>query len=132
LNSIFKTIKKKRNKRRLCGLWLFLVVMELFCPAICNDQVFAAEFPSEAIEVRISNKNENDSNKTAVSTSDSQNQDQHETFCSGDCLCHGTGILSLPFTFQKSILARSERSTFLISDPIIKSLPPPYRPPKNF
>lgn len=129
MKSLLKTVKKRKNKRRLSAFWLFLVVIELFCPVMCDDQAFAADPPSLSAEVRFSNNIECDSSET-VEQSENQNQDQNQTFCSGDCLCHGTAIPGFPFSFEKAAFSRSEQVAFQTSDPIFKSLPPPFRPPK--
>lgn len=130
MQRIFRAVKKKRNLRRLGAMWLFLIVLELFCPVFCEMQTFAAEpkFPSP--EKTFSVDRENDSTENFVSACNHQNSHHEQITCNDECLCHATAIPNLGIIAHKESVVRSEPIAFNFGEPIFNSLPPPYHPPK--
>jgi hypothetical protein len=134
LSNIFKTIRKKRNKRRLSVLWLFLITIELFCPALCGNPTFAAETSSPSTNISRDDRENSKCEQISVSDCQSQNRDgqqQQKVICNDECLCHAVAMHAMPFSTQKPTSRRNEKIAFLFSNPIFNSLPPPHRPPKN-
>lgn len=133
MKRFFPIIKKKKNKRRLTALWLFLVGIELFCPALCGTPAFAAENPSTAIEIsRTEQRNSPPCEMTSVSNCQNENQDgQKQVICNDECLCHAVAMHSQPFSVKKPANPRSEKIVFLFSNSVSTPLLSPYRPPKN-
>lgn len=133
MTRFFRIIKKKKNKRRLTALWLFLVVIELFCPVLGDEAVFAAsQYAPPAATTISKNFSPKGSNLDRISVAFSLNQEQHppQTCCNDDCLCHGMAMLSLPVSIEKSSFFRSERTTSSVRNSFFNSPSPPYPPPK--
>ena len=128
MQNIFRVIRKKRNLRRLSAVWLFLVMIELFCPALCGMQTCAAEVDFSPNETTFSNNRKTNSSETLVS--DRQNQNQEQTVCTDECLCHATAIPNLGDIPRKGSSIRSELIVFNFTEPVLSSLPPPDQPPK--
>lgn len=130
MQRLFGVIKKKRNLRRLSAVWLFLVAIELFCPALCGTQTFAAEisFPQDEINVSVNEKNA--AADTSPSAGNNQDQNHQQTVCNDECLCHATAIPNSIIPPKEPAFFRSERILFRFGEPVDNSLPPPYHPPK--
>lgn len=133
MSRIFRIIKKKKNKRRLTALWLLLVAIELFCPALCGNPTFAAETSSPPANISSDDQKNSKCEQISVSDCRSQNQNgqQQQIICNDECLCHAVAMRAIPFSIQKPTTRSNEKIAFLFSSPIFNSLPPPHRPPKN-
>lgn len=131
MKNFIQIIKRKKNKRCLIIFWLFLVVLELFCPMLDDELILANEPNSpSSIERTVSDKVD-DLNQISTTFSANQNQNPEQCFCNDGCLCHGMGLLEFPFYFnQKSAYFRGEQTVFLISSAFFNSPTPPYPPPK--
>jgi hypothetical protein len=131
MKRFFAAIKKKKNKRRLTALWLFLVVIELFCPVLDDKPAFAAEQNLPIAVVKNVSDDTGDENQTSINASDNHNQNSDKSFCSDDCLCHGRGMTGFQFSMpQRPAFFRSELTVFFSSSPHFNSPSPPYPPPK--
>ena len=131
MQNIFRIIKRKRNLRRLSAVWLFLVVIELFCPVICDEPTFAATLnPSQTTLVSTIDQSDKTS-QTSFSDYDSKTSGEEGTLCNDECLCHAMAVLSQSIVNIKESITRSERIAFSYGKPVFNSLPPPFQPPKN-
>ena len=131
--SIYKKIKKKRNLRRISAVWLFLLAVELFCPAFCGDSVYADEIdaPRSASVSIFSNESKNKSDDASISSYDQSGDDHGQTVCNDECLCHATAIPGIDVIAFKSTKVNGERIAFRYGEPLFNSLPPPFQPPKR-
>lgn len=130
MKRFFKTIKKKRCKRRFSVLCLFIIVIELLCPVFSDEPTFAAEQSALTTVERSSVQNGKDSNKNSVSASESGAQDNEQTVCNDECFCHATAIPNLIVPPKEPAFFHSEQIAFHFGAPVYNSLPPPYHPPK--
>ena len=129
MQGILKLIRRKIVKKRVAVLWLGLVAIELFCPALCEIGTNAAPPPSQltaSVAIAIDGRDESG---TAISNCD--NDGEHETpgDCNDECLCHAVAIPSVASDVTSSSI---ERTTIPLKNgfSIFNSLPPPYLPPK--
>ncbi len=130
MQRLFRVIKKKRNLRRLIAVWLLFVMIELFCPALCGTQTFAAEinFPPDEINISVNQKNA--AAEISLSAGNHKDQNHQQTVCNDECLCHATAIPNSIVPPKEPVSFRSEQITFHFGEPVYNSLPPPYHPPK--
>ena len=132
MQKVFRFIKKKRNLRRLSVVWLFLLTMELFCPAFCDEPTFAAELNIPQSQISVSIEVKDKASETSLSACEHQNSGNHdETVCNDECLCHATAIPSINGINLKHSVISVESIAFRYGKPIFNSLPPPFQPPKN-
>lgn len=132
MQKVFRFIKKKRNLRRLSVAWLFLLMIELFCPVFCDEPSFAAKLNSPKSQQTVLIKSQNKSNETSISTCEHQNSGNHdETVCNDECLCHATAIPSINGIDLKQTVVCAESIAFYYGKPLFNSLPPPFQPPKK-
>jgi len=133
MQKVFRIIKRRRNLRRLSVVWLFLLTIELFCPAFCDDSDFRTENYPPKSQITASIESEKaESSETSVSICDNQNSGDHnKTVCNDECLCHAVAIPSLNTVDLKNSVVHSEKIAVHLSQPIFNSLPPPFLPPKN-
>lgn len=131
MQKVYRIIKRKRNLRRLSAVWLFLVVIELFCPVLCDEPAFAAEIncPQSAITLSVTDKDE--PLNSVASSASFQSTDDHQSFCDDECLCHAAAIPSLNGINVRQLYSRSEAIRLSYGKPLFNSLPPPFQPPKN-
>lgn len=129
MSRAFQFFRKRTTKRRLIGLWLCLVAVELFCPIFCAERVaFGAN--SRAAETEISSQSLATSNTEVTSIDQYAAQaDDHGTSCGDDCLCHAAAIPCIAIDTEPTAL-RSEHMTIGYANAFSNSLPPPYLPPK--
>lgn len=85
MKHFFQIIKKKKNKRRLSVLWVFLIVIELLCPVFCDEPTFAATQSSTTALERNFTESENGLIDEAISASESRAQENQQTVCNDDC-----------------------------------------------
>ncbi|HQU81811.1 MAG TPA: hypothetical protein PKY59_01715 [Pyrinomonadaceae bacterium] len=131
MQKVFRFIKKKRSLRRLSAVWLFLVIIELFCPVFCDEPTFAATSNPSQTTVNRSIEETEDNSETSITDYDHQNSDEKGNFCNDECLCHAMVVMSLNFVNIKDSLITGERMAFSYGEPLFNSLSPPYIPPKN-
>ena len=129
---IFQIIKKKRYLRRICTVWLFLIAVEIMCPALCGEQTYAASTSDQnQIETRFNTEAGKCSSETSLSSCDSQGKGDHGVVCNDECTCHADAFPGLFYLRQKELLFRAEATVFELDRPIFSSVPPPYPPPKS-
>jgi hypothetical protein len=138
MQKILRSIRKKGNLRRLSVLCLALIVLELFCPALCDEPAFAAELgaakSSQAtISIDDSGKSPDRRSDVFMTGCDHQGSGDHEkSVCNDECLCHSTAIpSSVGITIKEESVLQGERIAFRYGEPLFNSLPPPFQPPKN-
>jgi len=132
MKKFFRFVKKKRNLRRMSVVWLFLLTIELFCPAFCDEPNFAAELNSQQSQIAASIEGKEKSPKTSVSADILQSSgNNNETVCNDECLCHSTAIPSINGIIPKNSVVSVESIPFRYGKPVFNSLPPPFQPPKN-
>ena len=129
----FQFIRKREAKRRFVAFWLFIVAIELFCPALCGNQASAASVTDLQDIVAASNTDAAPARPSSATPSfssceDPTNHDQ-SAVCNDECLCHGV-VLSSIDSGPNSPAAHSDRVTATFAQRIFSSLPPPYLPPK--
>ena len=130
MKRFFQIVKKKKNKRRLSVVFLFLVTIELFCPVFCDKPSFAAESISPQPKSTVSMQQEAEARETSASANDDQHRNGEQTVCNDECLCHATAMPSAGITTPKRFYFRHEPVGFYFTDPVLSSLPPPDLPPK--
>ena len=131
MQKVFRFIKKRRNLRRLSVVWLFLVIIELFCPVFCDEPTFAANLNTEQAAVNYSIEKSEDNSQNSISAYDQQNFGEEKANCNDECLCHAMAVLSLNIVNLKDSFITREDIDFSYGEPVFNSLPPPYLPPKN-
>lgn len=131
MQKVFRIIKRKRNLRRLSAVWLALVIIELFCPVICDEPTFAASLDTPQTSVNRSIEETKDNSQTFITGCDRQNSDEEGNYCNDECLCHAMVVMSLNIVNLKDSFITDERIDFGYGEPVFNSLPPPYLPPKN-
>lgn len=124
MKRLFQIIKKKKHKRLLSAMWVFLIATELFCPVFCDEPVFAAQQNSPSLIAQSLSEHEE-----SAAISDSQST-QEEKVCNDECLCHATPIISIAFLAPEKTFFSGERIAFSTSSPYFNSLSPPHQPPK--
>ena len=130
MQGILKLIRRKIVRKRVAVLWLGLVAIELFCPALCEIGTNAAPPPpSQSTVSVIIPADGRDDDRTAISNC--ENDGDHETSgdCNDECLCHAVAIPSIAGDVASSSIERTVIS-LKYGFPIFNSLPPPYLPPK--
>lgn len=131
MKRFFQTIKKKKHKRLFGVLWLFLIVMELFCPVLCDEPAFAAETLTARTSISVNSSEANDeAENKSISVSDSQAQDEQHTACNDECLCHATAIPNAVASTFRELVTTGEQIAFSSANPVFGSFSPPHRPPK--
>lgn len=128
---VFRIIKRKRNLRRLSAVWLCLVILELFCPVICEEPNSATLINSQKSEIIASIEKAGDSDETSISTLEQSTDKSEQSNCDDECLCHANPITSLNFVDLKDSFIKDEPIAFSYGEPVFNSLPPPFQPPKN-
>jgi len=130
MQKIFRIIKRKRNLRRLSAVWLCLVILELFCPVICEEPNSATLLNSANTGIIASLENKSDSNRALISTLEQNTDNSKQSNCD-ECLCHANPIISFNFVDLKDSFDKDEQIAFSYGEIILNSLPPPFQPPKN-
>lgn len=128
MQEVYRLIKKKRNIRRLAGVWLLLLAFEFFCPIFCEDSVFAAQPAPPPLAVKVKSVEPKKNAPDSVTEGDFQNQDQK--VCNDECLCHATAIPSLNLITLKNSVKLIVHIPLRYGNRVSNSLPPPYNPPK--
>lgn len=131
IQTAFRVIKRKKNLRRLGAVWLCLVILELFCPVICEEPNSATLINSTKNEKIASISNNSDLDKTAISTLEQYANNSEQSKCVDECLCHANPINSFNFVDLKDSIINDEQIAFSYGEPVFNSLPPPFQPPKN-
>lgn len=126
---IFHSLRKRTAKRRFVALWFCLVTIELFCPALCGEQTYAATSDFSQAEINFSTETKSDTSEASLSTCNDQGGHDQSTVCNDECLCHATAIPVVGIGMTGAGV-RSDRIALLFAEGIFSSLPPPYLPPK--
>jgi hypothetical protein len=130
MKRFFQIIKKKKHKRQFGALWLFLIVLELFCPVLCDEPAFTAakkNSPTSSVQI-LSETNHTDGSKL-TSVSDYGEADEHP-LCNDECLCHATAVPNASIASLKELSFSGERIVFSTPGFYTNSLSPPHQPPK--
>ena len=130
MSGVFHFIRKRATRRRFVGLWLGLVALELFCPALC-ERTYASFTTSNTapIEISSSTKTQSDPEATSVSACNDLGEHHRSTVCNDECLCHASAIPVVAIDMTKASF-KSDRLLLPFVEGIVNSLPPPYLPPK--
>lgn len=131
MQKVFRIIKRKRNLRRLSAVWLCLVILELFCPVICEQPDSATLLNSTKTGIIASLESKSDSDKTSISTLEQSTDKSEQSNCNDECLCHANPITSLNSIDLKDSFVKEDQIAFRYGELILNSLPPPFQPPKN-
>ncbi|MCW5949430.1 MAG: hypothetical protein KIT41_08060 [Pyrinomonadaceae bacterium] len=129
MKGILKLVRRKIVRKRVAVLWLGLVAIELFCPALCETGTNAATPPSRSTASTSIVIDGQDELRTAISGCENDGDHEPVGDCDDECLCHAVAIPSTAGDVRSSLIERtaiSLKSNF----PIFNSLPPPYIPPK--
>lgn len=129
MKRFFQIIKKKKHKRRLGVVWLFLIVIELFCPVLCDEPAFAAAQHASQISIAQNFSETDDTGNEIASASDYEEADE-QSLCDDECLCHVTAVPSVAIASLKELNFRGERIIFSTPGIYTNSLSPPHQPPK--
>lgn len=130
MKRFFQAIKKKKHKRQVGVLWLFLIVLELFCPVLCDEPSFAARQNSPASVVQnFSETNDARTDKESASISNYDEADE-QPLCNDECLCHATAVPNASIAALKESSFSGERIVFSTPSLYTNSLSPPHQPPK--
>jgi hypothetical protein len=130
MQKVFRIIKRKRNLRRLSAVWLCLVILELFCPVICEQPNSATLINSANTGIIASLESKSDFDETSISTLEQSTDNSKQNNCD-ECLCHANPIISFNFVNLKDSFDKDEQIAFSYGELVINSLPPPFQPPKN-
>lgn len=119
-------IRKRTAQRRFVALWVCLVALELFCPAIYDGRTYA----SAKVGAGYSKSVQSDGPGSA-SMSDCNDATEHHgsKVCDDECLCHISALPVTPFVINTARFSR-DRVVPRFVEGIFDSLPPPYLPPK--
>jgi hypothetical protein len=131
MHKVYRIIRRKRNLRRLAVLWVFLLVIELFCPVLGDEQAFAAEIPTPKTRITTAVDKSDESSQTSLDVCREQDRHHEQTSCNDECLCHATAIPSINIISFNETVSRNESIPFRYGNPVFNSLPPPFQPPKN-
>lgn len=128
MRGILKVVRRKIVRKRVVVLWLGLVAIELFCPALCEIGTNAAPPGGSTTSVTIV-RDVYEGPKTSVSNCENEGDHQPVGDCNDECLCHAVAIPSIAGDVTSSSI---ERTSIPLKNgfPIFNSLPPPYLPPK--
>ncbi len=129
---MLRSLRKKKNLRRLAAFWLFLLVIEFFCPVFGDGESIIAANLDASRCTAVSTVKENDrSGGVSMTAGDPDHQSHEQAVCHDECLCHATAIPSINIiNHDKAIISR-ESIAFRYGDPLFNSLPPPFQPPKR-
>ena len=130
MQHLYRIIKKKKYKRLLGVLWVFLIAIELFCPVFCDEPSFAAEQNSQAAIVQKLSASEDVAISESSDSISDEGAAQDQPVCNDECLCHATAVPGISVGSLKEVHFRGERIAFLTSETITTSLSPPHQPPK--
>lgn len=130
MQKVFRFIKKKRNLRRLSVVCLALVILELFCPVICEEPNSATLINSAKTEIIATIEKTSESEEASISIPDQSNDNSQQNNCD-ECLCHANPITSFNFVDLKDSFSKEDQIAFSYGELVINSLPPPFQPPKN-
>ncbi len=132
MKRFFQTIKKKKHKRQFCVLWLFLIVLELFCPVLCDEPAALAAQQNSPAQI-VQNFSEPDdataAGKESTSISD-YDQGDEQPLCNDECLCHAVAVPNASIASLKESSFSGERIIFSTPGFYTNSLSPPHQPPK--
>jgi hypothetical protein len=136
MQSIFRLIKRKKNRRRFCAVWILLIAIELLCPAFSHERAFAAAAPDSARRKTIVSETavaqDDEALQSFLLTDDRQNHGgQQQSVCNDECLCHASAIQHLAVPNIEPLSLPGERIASLSGRLVYNSLPPPYIPPKR-
>ena len=118
-------IRKKRILRRIAAVSLFLIAIELFCPALCDVTAFAVDAGTAAAGSSF----ETETPETNLHASNCPGEDSSDPVCNDECLCHAVAVPSHVDNYERASVTR-DRAGLFFTHRIFNSLPPPYIPPK--
>ena len=131
MQGILKLIRRKIVRKRVAVLWLGLVAIELFCPALCEVGTNAAPPANQSTASVTITVDERDESRTSISNCENESDHEAPGTCNDECLCHAVAIPSVASDVTSSSI---ERTTIPLKNgfSIFNSLPPPYLPPKFY
>jgi hypothetical protein len=106
------------------------VILELFCPVICEQPNSATLINSANTGIIASLESKSDFDETSISTLEQSTDNSKQNNCD-ECLCHANPIISFNFVNLKDSFDKDEQIAFSYGELVINSLPPPFQPPKN-
>ena len=127
---MFRSLRRRVNKRRFVAFWICLVAIELLCPVLCTPQgpsaLASGASPADSI---VSAKVNSGSLEASMSACNHEGENDESANCVDECLCHAVAI---------PVIAINNKSVELPSDQVVgeykpatsNSLPTPYLPPK--
>lgn len=130
MQHLSRIIKKKKYKRLLGVLWVFLIAIELFCPVFCDEPAFAAKQNSQVSIVQKLSAREDVANSESTDSISDESGAEDQPVCNDECLCHATAVLGISVASLKEAHFRGERIAFITGAPVTNSLSPPHQPPK--
>ncbi|HCA57113.1 MAG TPA: hypothetical protein DEP46_03910 [Blastocatellia bacterium] len=129
MKGILKFVRRKIVRKRFVVLWLGLVAIELFCPALCEIGTNAAPpLSGSTAQVTIVG-DERAESQTVISNYENDGDNEPVGDCNDECLCHAVAIPGIVGDVASSSVYWTSiplKNGF----PIFNSLPPPYLPPK--
>jgi len=132
MQRLIRSIRKKKNLRRLAALWLFLLVIEFFCPVFGDEESIIVAGLNDSQCAVVSAIKENDKNAgISITAGDPDHHNHEQSVCHDECLCHATAIPSVNIITLKQSVTGSQSIAFRYGNPVFNSLPPPFQPPKN-
>ena len=121
-------IRRKRILRRIAAVSLFLIAIELLCPALCGDRTFA-EIADPGHTISHSKTDNRETITTKFVTPSGDREDGSGPFCNDECLCHAVAIPTFLHHLETATVRR-DRSAVSYTHAIFSSPSPPYIPPK--
>ena len=94
MKGILKLVRRKIVRKRVAVLWLGLVAIELFCPALCETGTNAATPPSRSTASTSIVIDGQDELRTAISGCENDGDHEPVGDCDDECLCHAVAIPS--------------------------------------
>lgn len=131
MQQILRSLRKKKTLRRLAAVWLFLLAVELFCPAFGDAESVIAAGHKDSQCTAAADAGEQNESGVSMTATDSDHQNHEQSVCHDECLCHATAIPSINIVTLTETIIDRENIAFRYGDPVFNSLPPPYQPPKQ-
>lgn len=129
MKDMLKFIRRRIIRKRLAVLWVGLVAIELFCPALCEIGPTGAPLPGQSVASAATLADKSEEGRTSISNCENDGDQEPVGDCNDECLCHAVAIPSIVGDVASSPIDRTSiplKNGF----PIFNSLPPPYIPPK--
>lgn len=103
-----------------------LVVLEVFCPVLCEARPASASSPGEnpAIEAMVADKAD------ASISPDAASSNVEQAVCNDECLCHSTAIPAVTFRSGEIVLIAAKHFSTWSTTDVFRFSPPNNPPPK--